>query len=95
MQTLKSSPTSRYYLQTFLKHFYGFDLRENNISLREKCPNTEIFLVLIFPYSDGIWKDTPYSVRISPYDFKIIARSKAAERTTLRRHLKPDPVKYI
>ena len=51
-------------------------------TLREKCPNTEFFLVRIFPYSDWIRRDTeylsvfslsPYSVwireilRISPY----------------------------
>ena len=37
------------------------------ISLREKCPNTEFFLVRIFPHSDRIWRDTsifPYSVRM-------------------------------
>ena len=33
------------------------------MSLREKCPNTEFFLVRIFPYSDWIRK-SPYSVRI-------------------------------
>ena len=30
-------------------------------TLREKCPNTEIFLVRIFPYSDCI---SPHSVRM-------------------------------
>ena len=29
-------------------------------SLREKCPSTEIFLVLIFPQSDWIRRDTEY-----------------------------------
>ena len=33
-------------------------------TLRKKCPNTEFFLVLIFPYSDWIRRDSPYSVRI-------------------------------
>ena len=28
-------------------------------SLREKCPNTEFFLVRIFPHSDWIRRDTP------------------------------------
>ena len=31
-----------------------------NMPLREKCPNTELFLVRIFLYSDWIWRDTPY-----------------------------------
>ena len=26
----------------------------------EKCPNTELFLVRIFPHSDWIWRDTSY-----------------------------------
>ena len=29
-------------------------------SLREKCPNTEFFLVHIFPHLDWIRRDTPY-----------------------------------
>ena len=29
-------------------------------SLREKCPNTEFFLVRIFPHSHWIQRDTPY-----------------------------------
>ena len=33
-------------------------------SLREKCPNTEFFLVCIFLYLDWIWRYTEYSVRI-------------------------------
>ena len=32
-------------------------------ALREKCPNTEFFLVRIFPHSDQIRRDT-YSVRM-------------------------------
>ena len=30
------------------------------LTLREKCPNTEFFLVRIFPHSDWIRRDTPY-----------------------------------
>ena len=30
-------------------------------SLREKCPNTELFLVRIFPHSDWIRRDTEYT----------------------------------
>ena len=33
-------------------------------ALREKCPNTEFFLVRIFLHSDWIRRDTLYSVRI-------------------------------
>ena len=36
-------------------------------SLCKKCPNTEFFLVRIFPYSDRIWdllRKYPYSARI-------------------------------
>ena len=34
--------------------------------LREKYPNTEFFLVHIFPHSDWIWGDTPYFPVFSP-----------------------------
>ena len=34
--------------------------------LREKCPNTEFFLVSIFPHVDWIWRDTPYLSVFSP-----------------------------
>ena len=32
------------------------------LTLREKCPNTEFFLVRIFPRSGWIWRDTEFSV---------------------------------
>ena len=35
-------------------------------SLREKCPNTDFFLVRIFPHSDWIWRDTKYLSVFSP-----------------------------
>ena len=35
-------------------------------SLREKCPNTELFLVHIFLHSDWIWRDTTYLCVFSP-----------------------------
>ena len=41
-------------------------------TLREKCPNTEFFLVRIFPHSDRIWRDTPYLDTfhtVTPMDF--------------------------
>ena len=36
------------------------------VALREKCPNTDIFLVRIFPHSDWIRRDTPYLSVFSP-----------------------------
>ena len=36
------------------------------LSLREKCPNTEFFLVCIFPHSDWIWRGTEYLSVFSP-----------------------------
>ena len=35
-------------------------------TLREICPNTEFFLVRIFPHSDWIQRDTPYLSVFSP-----------------------------
>ena len=35
-------------------------------TLREKCPNTEFFLVRVSPYSEWIWKDTEYLSVFSP-----------------------------
>ena len=37
-----------------------------DISIREKCPNTESFLAHIFPHSDWIWSDTSYLSVFSP-----------------------------
>ena len=36
------------------------------VSLREKCPNTELLLVRIFPHSDWIRRDTKYLSVFSP-----------------------------
>ena len=36
------------------------------ITRREKCPNTEFFLVRIFPHSAWIRRDTPYLSVFSP-----------------------------
>ena len=35
-------------------------------SLHEKCPNTELFLVRIFPHSDRIRTETPYLSVLNP-----------------------------
>ena len=35
--------------------------------LREKCPNTEFFLVRIFPHSDWIRRDTVFSPNVGKY----------------------------
>ena len=37
-----------------------YESRSKELSLREKCPNTEFFLVRIFPHSDWIQRDTEY-----------------------------------
>ena len=39
--------------------------------MREKGPNTEFFLVRIFPHSDRIWKDTEYRSVFSANDEKL------------------------
>ena len=36
------------------------------ITLRQRCPNTELFLVLIFPHSDWIRRDASYLSVFSP-----------------------------
>ena len=38
----------------------------NNYPMREKCANTEVFLVRIFPYSDWIWRFTTEILVYSP-----------------------------
>ena len=42
------------------------ELLNSIYSLREKCPNTEFFLVRIFPHSDWIRRDTSYLSVFSP-----------------------------
>ena len=52
----------------FLENFYYFygPLQKWPFSLREKCLNTEFFLVRIFPHSDWIRRDTQYLSVLSP-----------------------------
>ena len=52
-------------------HFSSFDISFHFFqiivfTLREKCPNTEFFLVRIFPHLDWIWRDTEYLSVFSP-----------------------------
>ena len=52
-----------------IKGHSGRDIKEHFFSIktmREKCPNTELFLVRIFPHLDGIRRD-----RISPYSVQM------------------------
>ena len=44
------------------------DIKINSVklTLREKCPNTELFLVRIFPHSDQIRRDTKNFSEFSP-----------------------------
>ena len=47
------------------------------VSLRENCPNTEFFLVRIFPHSNWISKDTPYLETFrAVYAFEIFLQEK-------------------
>ena len=55
-----------------------FSLSIHLVPLREKCPNTELFMVRIFSHLDYIRRDTSYlslstslSLRISPYSVRI------------------------
>ena len=41
-----------------------------NLPLRQKCPNTELFLVRIFPHSDSIRRNTKYLSVFSPNVWK-------------------------
>ena len=43
-----------------------FILNQIIASLREKCPNTELFLVRIFPHSEWIWRDISYLSVFTP-----------------------------
>ena len=47
-----------YYFLINLKNFLW--ISRTFISLREKCPNTEFFVVRIFPHSDWVRRDTEY-----------------------------------
>ena len=49
-----------------MKHFLSFNRQRDNLPLREKCPDTEFFLVRIFPHSDWIRRDTPCLFVFSP-----------------------------
>ena len=43
-----------------------FILNQIIVSLREKCPNTELFLVRILPHSEWIWRDISYLSVFTP-----------------------------
>ena len=45
---------------------FCFELHLKDYTLREKCPNTEFFLVCIFPHLDWIQRDTKYLSVFSP-----------------------------
>ena len=49
-----------------LGHFYRIPRQISTLTLREKCSNTEFFLVRIFPHSDWIRRDTSYLSVFSP-----------------------------
>ena len=58
-----------------------------HLLLREKCPNTELFLVCIFPHSNWIRRDTPYSVRMRENTDQQKFRSVSCLRTRLTKIL--------
>ena len=74
-KTEKMSPTFEFYLLELVYNYSQNIL--DKLSLREKCPNTEFFLVCIFPHSDWIRRDTylsvfspnagKYGLEITPY----------------------------
>ena len=49
---------------------------QHKSSLLEKCPNTEFFLVRIFPYSDWMRRETPYL-----FVFSLNTRKYGPEKT--------------
>ena len=53
---------------------YKVQKKFQNVSLGEKCPNTELFLVRIFLYSDWIWT---VSLRIQSEYRKIRTRNNS------------------
>ena len=53
-------------LPHFLIILPHFVITKSYPTLREKCPNTEFFLVRIFPHSDWIQTDTKYLSVFSP-----------------------------
>ena len=57
-----SHKTSKYVLQILLPGLFSI-YQKKLIPLREKCPNTEFFLVRVFRYGE-IWSISPYSVRM-------------------------------
>ena len=54
------------YLKTSTKNWLIFETSFHSNALREKCPNTEFFLVRIFPHSDWIRRYTSYLSAFSP-----------------------------
>ena len=61
--------TVLHYHSNMALNTYSFWLREVAMTLREKCPNTELFLVRIFLYLDWIWRFT--SVQIRSYFWSV------------------------
>ena len=69
-------PTGFYYNETSrLICFVLFQFRQRQNSLCEKCPNTEFFLVRIFPYSDRIGENKDQKIlRIQTLHTVVIYR---------------------
>ena len=54
-----------HFIKLYLKRNFKSNFKVK-ITLRKKYPNTEFFLVSIFPHSDKIRRDTPYLSIFSP-----------------------------
>ena len=56
--------------------------------MREKCPNTEFFLVCIFPHLDWIRRDTPYLSVFSPNAGKYVPEKTLSAFEHFSRNMK-------
>ena len=67
-----------------LAYFTQYIFKMQNLSLREKCLDTELFLVRIFLYSDWIWRFT----QIRSYFWSVFGHiSRSVTNTFLQRIL--------
>ena len=69
-------------LQVFLNDFdYSFDFDQ---LLREKCPNTEFFVVRIFPHSDWIFSPNAGKYRSEKTPYLDTFHAVAALKTVIK-----------
>ena len=63
---IKASLEACFFVTPFLYFERPLHKVRTKLTLCEKYPNTELFLVRIFLYSDLIWRDNPYLSVFSP-----------------------------